>query len=339
MSGPEAVRTPRWLVDYACRRSLVCCHAPWRPAVLPGEQAAVGRKLADAGAEATARAWSDAVVRRAGLEVLRQESERCVMLHAAEPACTVHRDGGLMAMPEACRTFPRAVAATPDGLEVAFTTGCPTVTSLVLERRGPLVLEAGPAEGFPFRPTRRAGERVAWTHAIDLGWGELVALRQAWWQRLGEVERTDRSGGAEALLAVLGALRRAPGEPDGPSEEGLSTRLEPASLTRVTASLTRLPRRGGMYKEKLREVWAALAAPFGDEAVAALESEQAAALGRATALGVQAAGVHLPGFALESMRQAARRAVEVAHVAGALGRAVATLGPDEALADALVALG
>lgn len=205
MSDPRTtLEVPRAFANYACERSMVCCHAPIVAPVDDAEEAALraaldateaGRALVPSLADAfhdhplgpepgagTLRGWRHGV----------GGACRFLLTQGAGPSCAIHATAGLAALPIACRNFPRLVVQNGDSIEVNFDLSCPTAARLLAEDPGPYALVTRPAEDYPYPAARTSAL------AVD---PRLVALRDAWWALLSEV-RTD----PERLVAALGAL-------------------------------------------------------------------------------------------------------------------------------------
>ncbi len=307
---------------------MVCCQAPWRVVVLDGEQQAMDTRLAtvDAPPELRARLASG-VVTRGNSRLLKQPGGACSLLDRSERACSLHASGGLAALTLACRNFPRSVVELPTGVEIGFTTGCPTVTAMLNAASGPFELVAAAATGYP--PRIRVGDELELVRGRSMALADLFSRRAFWWQWLGAVDTTD------ALATVLATAYRSPTTrvvPDGDGDRGLAAariRLSTAQLELATSVLATLPSRGH-YRAELRRTWRALKPREASDPTWDPSLVQVAA--RLMAVGVQLAAVHDGRTFAAGLRAAAQRVVltlDLAHrFAAEFDQPVADTWPD-----------
>ncbi len=324
------LRIPTVLADYGCGRSGVCCNMAWKVPVTTADEAVVHNRLVQLGADDMLTEWKAAIIDRRGHRLLRQPDGKCTLLTDG-PTCRLHVVTGLEGLPSACRNFPRSVVATPDGIEVAFTLGCPTAAGMVARRALRFTWQERSAEGWAYPPMGTCRRRIPWTRLADVDYPELCARRQAWWDAIDEA-RDDVAG-------PLAALLEAPGEPAlKPSGQiSLAVDLGEQDLKAATLMLMhrRMPR-GERYRDIKRALWRGLSAAHDDAAVRSGLARISPMMASALALYVQHAGVHVHRPATETLLLAARRML----AAGAIARVLLDVGgvePVEATADALTA--
>lgn len=309
----DTVRLPRALAAYRCGRSMACCALPWKATVGDGEPARIAAALDGDTAGQTAKTQFLASLiggDRGG--VLRQPNGTCALADTAEKSCHLHRAGGLDAMPLGCRNFPRSVAQTPDGVEVAFTLACPTAAAMVAADRQPFAFHVAAASAHPYPPVRAVGDVVAMARAADWHWRELAAWRDAWWRLLQGVES------AAQMAAVLAAMVHAPLQPPGPVPSAttlpaaLVQALAANQIRAVTEGLGRLPDTGPQHASRHRHYWPLWAAKPEPAGLLATFSEHLGLLRACAGLQVQHAGVHDGLLAAAGLQQAARYTLAVA---------------------------
>lgn len=330
---------PNVLERYACERALVCCSAPWRARVTREDADAVAAGLADAGAgRAVGARFRASLHGRGDDRWVAQRGGACSLLRA-DRGCTLHAAAGLAAMPALCRTFPRSVVATPDGLDVAFLLACPTAARLVAARdddadRAPFALVGRSPEGWPYPPTGDAPRRLIWERESPrtLGWGRLSSLRRAWWRALGQTAERGGDAVARAVLA-LSAAPEAPSRALARRDLGpLARALDGDEAEELASYWALLP--GRRDEDARAALAAALARPFPAAELVAAGARRPASWGTALSLAVQFAGAHT---LLPVRRALHAAAVEVAYglvVDAALAR-VGALAPADARRDAL----
>lgn len=324
------LRIPTVLADYACGRSGVCCNMAWKVPVTTADDATVHNRLVQLGADEMLDEWKAAVIDRRGHRLLRQPDGKCTLLTEG-PTCRLHVVTGLEGLPSACRNFPRSVVETPDGIEVAFTLGCPTAAGMVARRGLRFEWTERSAEGWPYRPMGSCRARIPWTRLADVDYRELCERRRAWWDAIDDAR--------DAVDRPLAAMLEAPGEPAvQPSGTiSLALRLGEQDLKAATLMLMhrRMPR-GDHYRTMKRAIWRGLMHEHGDDTVRDGLRRISPMMASAFALYVQHAGVHVHRPATETLLLAARRML----AAGAIARVlldVAGADPTAAAADALTA--
>jgi len=314
----------------------VCCKAPWRATLEPGESTAIAALLQDHPRE-LAR-WQAALDPLSQPLRLRQPGGACALLDAQPPACSLQATAGLAALPSGCRNFPRSVVRTPLGLEVAFTLACPTVAATVTQQVAPFAWAGVAAADFAYPAVRTVGLRILASRASDLGFAELQALREGWWRRL----RLADPG--ESLAQVLAALASGPLACDGvagaAAEEQLLREacapLSPAQVRVVTAALQAAP--GARLEQvALRKLWVALLQPADPATVLSELHAHAAVFACAAGLAVQHAGVHDGGPLADGLVRAARGTVQAAALRVALVSALGEGAPAQISKLALLA--
>jgi hypothetical protein len=100
---------------YRCRHAGACCRASW---LIPFEDGTIAAR--DAGGA-------------------------CTFLDGRTGLCSVHRTGGLQALPLTCRMFPRVVLQDARGIFISLSHFCPTAASLLFEPSGDLAIVEAPA--------------------------------------------------------------------------------------------------------------------------------------------------------------------------------------------------
>jgi hypothetical protein len=107
-----------WCLDfhaaYRCRHAGACCRAGWP---IPFEDGTVAARDAPGG---------------------------CTFHDAEAQRCSLHRAGGLRALPLTCRMFPRIVLHDARGTFVSLSHFCPTAASLLFDGGGAAIVEAPP---------------------------------------------------------------------------------------------------------------------------------------------------------------------------------------------------
>lgn len=193
------------LAAYECQRSMACCQIPWKATLSPEEL----RDLESAKGPG-AELLRGAVHTRLGTPMLSQPRGVCALLDAEERACRVHQLGGLEALPQSCRNFPRSVVDTPDGREIAFSLCCPTAAAMVVAQPIPFtwtdLTQPPPLQGYP--PSRQVGDRLPASRAADWAMAEVQAWRQAWWRRLADPKEALLQWIADAWCTPLDPLGR-----------------------------------------------------------------------------------------------------------------------------------
>ena len=324
------LRLPTVLADYGCGRSGVCCNMAWKVPVSVDDEAVVHNRLMQLGADDMLAEWKAAVVDRRGHRLLRQPDGKCTLL-AEGPTCRLHVVTGLEGLPSACRNFPRSVVETPDGIEVAFTLGCPTAAAMVARRAYRFEWHERSAEGWPYRPMGTCRRRIPWTRLADVDYPELCARRRAWWDAI-DAARDD-------VAAPLAAMLEAPGEP-APAPSGhisLAVTLGEQDLKAATLMLMhrKMPR-GARYRDIKRAVWRGLSGEHSDGAVRDGLARISPMMASALAVYVQHAGVHVHRPATETLLLGARRMLAAAAIARVL-LDVTDVDPVQATGDALTA--
>lgn len=315
-STQRIARAPVFLADYACARSMACCAAPWRATLTALE-------VADDDLRAR---LAPHLQERGELVVIAQPGGHCALLDRAAPACTLHRDQGLAALPSACRNFPRSIAATPQGWEVAFALACPTVAATVADR--PQAFAWASIDVTAYAVNRAATDRVQVSRVSDWEFADVSALRQAWWQQLAAV----RTG--HDLLDVAAGLRGAPLQPRTRTTESTipwPAPLVPGQVRALTEALQHLDTQLE-HKPRLRAYWETwMAAPAPAEVRAAVD-RHAQVLACELALLVQFAGVHDARPLADGLMTAAGRMLLTAGLIAAFERT----GASRPVRDALV---
>lgn len=242
------------LANYQCQRSMACCQIPWKATLRPEElrELQIARGLA-------AELLRGAVHTRLGTPMLSQPQGVCALLDAEGRACRVQQAGGLEALPQSCRNFPRSVVDTPDGCETAFSLCCPTAAAMVVAQ--PIPFEwtdlTQPPLHQVYSPSRRVGDRLPASRAGDWSMAEVQAWRQGWWQRLADPEEPLLQWMADALRAPLEPLRRVEAaEEVQPSE--LAMLVAPWTQQQVhpvAEGLGRLRDTGPQHKASMRRHW------------------------------------------------------------------------------------
>jgi hypothetical protein len=96
-----------WCLDfhapYRCRHAGACCRAGW---TIPFED---------------------------GTIAARDMHGACTFLDGSARLCSIHRQGGIMALPVTCRMFPRIVLHDVRGTFVSLSHFCPTAASLLFD--------------------------------------------------------------------------------------------------------------------------------------------------------------------------------------------------------------
>lgn len=312
---------------YACERSLVCCQAPMIVPVDDDEPPRIREALARAGGDpALADELEERLEPHRHFKILAHPLGRCVML-ADSPGCRLHAAGGLDALPDGCRVFPRAIATRADGrVEVAFTLRCATAARLLAERPPgpgePLSLAPTRVPGWPYGRGREAGDAFSVcgeTRAL----AEVDALRRAWWAILAEAD----SG--EAVVGALGALLEAPDRParaPRAAQPALGRPLGGNDQLLLDHALRGVPERGPVYG---RFAWSTHAATQTRWTVARVVAEAGAAPARvaaATAVWLQWAGVHDPRPFEAAAVMAVRRSLAALRLARAFEGIAARAG-------------
>lgn len=193
------------LAGYECQRSMACCQIPWKATLRPEELRDLERAQGPA-----AELLRGAVHTRLGTPMLSQPQGVCALLDAEGRACRVHQLGGLEALPQSCRNFPRSVVDTTDGCEIAYSLCCPTAAAMVVAQPIPFVwmdlTQPHPHQSYP--SSRKVGDRLPASRAADWSMAEVQAWRQGWWRRLGDPGEPLLQWMADALCTPLDPLGR-----------------------------------------------------------------------------------------------------------------------------------
>lgn len=330
---PRPVYLPEVLASYACQRTGVCCHAPFRAHVGTVELVGI-RALVSASESAETqgpRLEAGLGMDRGESRVLEQRGGCCTLLD--DPmGCSLQSAAGLDALPTICRTFPRSVLATPRGTEVAFVLSCPTAAGIVARQPRPFAWTTAGAD-WAYPATRRLAGRPHLDYGKQITFEELDALRSGWWAVLAEAP-TDE----EHLLAVLWHLTTHPQTPNG---EALTAAhagwagLPRAMAKLVTQAAARVPARGQTYAAAEEPILAVLTEPVPLDQLAKFLPGSAAALSCATGLGVQLVCGHVIATFTHGLRVAAWQAIVSGVLFAALRSVVGDADPDTTLADAL----
>jgi Fe-S-cluster containining protein len=190
--------------DYGCRQRGTCCKAGWpipveASLVAPLTEAiASGRltpRVASACFESPPGAPGDTPV------LLTRPGGRCVFFDEDPSRCRVHASVGHLALPMACRQFPRITVRDPRGASVTLSHYCPTAAGLLAADLPVTIVDGAPA--FP-----AGGEYVG----LDAREALPPLLRPDMamdWESFEELERTgvdllaNSSGPVEAALGTL----------------------------------------------------------------------------------------------------------------------------------------
>ncbi|MFT7579337.1 MAG: hypothetical protein ACI9MR_001001 [Myxococcota bacterium] len=290
------VRLPAVMADYACARTMVCCTSA-RVYLQPAEVRAIRRRLTTPETGPLKGRFEGAVEALApDFAQLRHNAAGCVLLDAGERRCDLHAGAGLSALPAVCRSFPRVVAQTPAGLEVAFLMDCPTAAGLVASTPAGFAWKTVNKQSWPYEATRVVRGPLLWDETEPIGFDALTALREGWWLKLSE---------ASTWSAVSAALLSDPMTPalsDVAAPWPILGR--PALAEKLVARLCGLLDRGMIYRETEAALTHALHAstPSVLERTAKTHAEVfACALG----LLLQFAGVHETASVTIGLRTAA----------------------------------
>lgn len=277
-------RVPAILADYACARTMACCHAPWKATLQEDEKIALPQRT-----DAAAGLLRAYLVDRGGTLVLRQPGGACGLLDREQRGCKAQIASGLEALPGACRNFPRSVVALPTRWEMAYTLACPTVATLVAGREMPFAWAE--LHNPQYLPWRTVADRVPVSRAADWTLAEVDALRHKWWHRLANID----SG--VALAQLLADLQTFPLLPDERSDWPVVWQrwLQPwttAQVQPLTQALTRFDTSGELHATWTRQHWAVWLSSVQLDAQLAVMQAHLGPLTRATALVIQQAGLH-----------------------------------------------
>ena len=317
---PRRVRLPRVLSEYVCGRSTLCCRAPFVATVSPQELAGARAALSAVGAPAELIA---ALPRAPGPESdgssrLIPTAGACGLLSEVS-SCGIHERCGLETLPAVCRTFPRSVVATPDGIEVAFVLSCPTAAAMVAARPEPFSWAECSAAGWAYPASRRTGRRIWLSYGRQVRFAELEVLRERWWALL-----ADAASDPARVLSVVADLTAVPQEseavPQGHGGPLSVSGLSPDQAERVWGALRRIPGRGGAYVHARASILEALAQPVAAATLASSMGDQAPALACSVALAVQLAGVHVSGSVAQGLVRAGWHALLASALTSALRR-------------------
>jgi hypothetical protein len=81
-----------------------------------------------------------------GTIAARDAAGACTFLDGRSGLCSVHRAGGVQALPVTCRMFPRVVLQDARGIFISLSHFCPTAASLLFDPSGGLaIVDAPPA--------------------------------------------------------------------------------------------------------------------------------------------------------------------------------------------------
>jgi len=100
---------------YRCRHAGACCRASW---MIPFDD---------------------------GTIAARDANGACTFLDGTAGRCSVHRAGGLQALPVTCRMFPRIVLHDARGTFISLSHFCPTAASLLFDVPGDVAIVEAPA--------------------------------------------------------------------------------------------------------------------------------------------------------------------------------------------------
>jgi hypothetical protein len=109
------IRCLSFHAPYRCRHSGACCRTGW---TIPFEDGTVAARRADGA---------------------------CTFLDDGSQLCSIHRTGGVQALPVTCRMFPRIVLHDPRGTFVSLSHFCPTAAALLFEDSGAVTIVEAPA--------------------------------------------------------------------------------------------------------------------------------------------------------------------------------------------------
>ncbi len=210
--------------DYRCRSSGVCCRSGWLNPVEPLAEARIHAGISE-GRLSPEIAWARPVAglphgARVALRVLA--SGDCVFLEHGEPRlCAVERQLGPLAMPAACRQFPRIATLTPVGVALTLSHYCPTAAGLLFRDDVPLAVVTDP-KAFPASwPYEGLDARDAWPPLLRPGvltsWAVHVRLEEHAVAVLGRNETP--AGAALAQLEAEAEALRAWSVASGPFDD------------------------------------------------------------------------------------------------------------------------
>lgn len=298
------------LAGYECQRSMACCQIPWKATLRPEEL----RDLEKAQGPA-AELLRGAVHTRLGTPMLSQPKGVCALLDAEGRACRVQQLGGLEALPQSCRNFPRSVVDTPHGREVAFSLCCPTAAAMVVA--GPIPFDwadlTQPHPRLEYPASRRVGDRLPASRAADWSMTEVQTWRQGWWQRLADPHHPLMQWIADALRTPLDPEARLV---SGDAEQSIEviTLLAPwtpQQVQPVTEGLGRLRDSGPEHRAKLRGYWQLWMKPGEFQTLRRAAERHRALASCCAGLWLQHAAVH-DGVALgESLSKIAKQVAQL----------------------------
>lgn len=176
------IRTLSVHADYACRHSGACCTSGWR---IPIERECEARLVRAHGAAVDELLERGGEMPAGATAVTRIASDHACVFYARGQAagagrCTIHRDLGHDALPEACRHFPRVCLVDARGVSITFSHYCPTAAAQLSRTDVPLAIVESPRSCPPGERWQGLDARAALPPLLRPGMLMDVASYGAW---------------------------------------------------------------------------------------------------------------------------------------------------------------
>lgn len=163
---------------YRCRHAGACCRASW---MIPFED---------------------------GTIAARDAHGACTFLDGTNGLCSIHRAGGVAALPLTCRMFPRIVLKDARGTFISLSHFCPTAASLLFEASDPIAIVEAPAALANIGELDGLDARHVWPPLLRPGVLMDLESYGEWERRALSTLTRDDAGPHDALAAVADATVR-----------------------------------------------------------------------------------------------------------------------------------
>jgi hypothetical protein len=142
-----------------------------------------------------------------GTIAARDESGACTFLDGTTGLCSVHRAGGVQALPVTCRMFPRVVLQDRRGTFISLSHFCPTAASLLFEGSDALTIVDAPAALADIGELDGLDARAEWPPLLRPGVLMDLESYGAWERRAVTALTSGSAAPADALAALAAATR------------------------------------------------------------------------------------------------------------------------------------
>jgi Fe-S-cluster containining protein len=163
---------------YRCRHAGACCRASW---MIPFED---------------------------GTIAARDAQGACTFLDGTNGLCSIHRAGGVHALPLTCRMFPRIVLKDGRGTFISLSHFCPTAASLLFEACDAIAIVEAPAALANIGELDGLDARQVWPPLLRPGVLMDLESYGEWERRALSILTRDDAAPRDALAALADATAR-----------------------------------------------------------------------------------------------------------------------------------